>query len=293
MAVWSGTRRPSDALTGEFVAEYWSAKVVEAVKSNLVIANLVDTKYQPDLVKGDTLHIPVTSTLTAADVSIAADWGATDLANMNTSFSDTALELFIDTWKEVPCQIDDMSARQAIFDPESRMAERAGYTMAKAIDTYIGDLWKGTGLTAYSGDVDGQTFSDDIMIALMETLDEADVPRDKRSLIIDPSTIADIYKIDKFVHASYVNKGPIATGNIGQIYGVPVYVTTNLPDHTTGHYGVLMHRDAIAFVMQSKPTIEKTRWAQRHSNVVNVSAAWGGIVARSTFGVYFSTRYKA
>lgn len=289
MTDWPGSggdtgRYPSYAEDYEFIPEMYSARVIKATRENLVCANLVDLTFRDQLRKGDVLKIPVGSSLVAGDVDPSEDYGG----NMNTTWGTNDVTITIDEWKECPVQIDDATAMQSHIDLLAKMADRAGFEIAKAIDTNVNS--KFSGLTATNIGSDGQTFTDDIMIALMEQLDEADVPRIGRSLVIDPSTIADIYKIDKFVHSDYINKGAVATGNIGQMYGVPVYVTNNLTEYDVGSYGVLLHKEAIGLVLQSQPKIEKGRWMQRHSDVVNVTAIWGCDVLRPTFGAPFYTR---
>lgn len=287
MADFPTSRYPSSAEAYEFIKENWSAKVILAVQSSLVCANLVTRKYEDDLAMGDKVWIPVGSGLTAAAVDIASDFGG----NMNTDFGATVESITVDKWYEVPVQIDDGTKRQThIKNLVPILASRAGYELAKIIDTDVNTLF--SSLTSTWAGSDGQTFTDDLVIDLMEGLDEADVPRAGRVLVIDPSTIADIYKIDKFVHRDYGAGSVAQTGNIGRIYGMPVYVTNNLVAATTGAYGAMFHPDCIGLVMQNAPTIENMRWGQRHSDVVNITAMWGVDVIQATFGAYFYTRKK-
>ena len=65
---WPTDRRPSDALTGELVPEIWSAKFIEHVMAFLPCADVVNTEWRSQLSKGDVLHIPVMTTLTASVV---------------------------------------------------------------------------------------------------------------------------------------------------------------------------------------------------------------------------------
>jgi len=285
MTDFPSSRYPSSAESYEFIKENWSAKIILAVTNSLVCANLVTRKYQDDLTLGDKVWIPVGSNLTAGDVDVTSDYGG----NMNSDFGDTVESITIDTWKEVPVQIDDGTKRQThIRDLEQILGTRAGYELAKAIDTAVNALF--SSLTSTWAGSDGQAFTDDLVINLKEGLDEADVPAEGRVIVVDPSVVADIYKIDKFVHASYGAGSVAQTGNIGKLYGMPVYVTNNLTAASTGAYGAMFHPDCIGLCMQKTPTVESNRWAARHSDVINVSAMWGVDVVRSAFGAYFFTR---
>lgn len=259
------------------------------MKMKLVCANLVNTSYKADLKLGDKVNIPVMSALTAAAVDVTTTGVIT---NLNTSIGTTAESITINKWYECPVQIDDSVRLQTMVgDMAEICARNAAYQVAKQVDTEINTLFENlSGDSVYGSD--GQTFTDDIMIALMETLDKSDVDRDNRSLIIDPSTIADIYKIDKFVRLDYQKTPVVATGNIGQMYGVPVYVTNNLEDATTGSYGALLHRDAIGLVIQEGPTVRRWREETRHSTIINVDTVWGCAEIRDDHGKAFYTRSK-
>lgn len=283
MADFPTSRYPSSAEAYEFIPQQWSAKVIEAVKSNLVCVNVVDTSWKSQLVKGDKVWIPVGSALTAGHVDVTADMGG----NMNTDWGTTAVYITIDKWDECPVQIDDGTKLQTqVNDLVGRLGKRAGYEVAKAIDTDVNGLF--SSLTSTWAGSDGQDFTDDLCISLMEGLDEADVPRTSRAFVVDPSVIADMYKIDKFVHRDY---NQTLTGEIGKTpYGDTIFITNNLSNTTTGNYCVYIHKEAIGVVLQESPKIDNFRWDLRHSDVVNVHSLWGSDVLRSSFGAYFYSR---
>jgi len=287
---WPADRRPDDALTGEFVKEVWSAKVIDHVRSNLCSMKVVNTNFRDQMAMGDKLWIPVMTELTATTVDVTT---AGVFTNMNTTAGTTAEFVTIDHWQEAPVQIDDSVKRQSqVGSLLEKMADNAAYALEKAIDAEVHALYSGLGGGTYAN-ADGDTFTDDTLISLMETLDEADVPRDNRSLVGDPSMLADCYKIDKFMTYDY-SKNPIGTQGAyrGTVvaYNLPIYITNHLTGATTGNYGCLLHRDAIGLIIQSMPDVEKWRAPDRHSDIVNVSAMWGEDELRDTFGKAFYTR---
>ncbi|KKM94031.1 hypothetical protein LCGC14_1202490 [marine sediment metagenome] len=284
---WPTDRRPDDALTGELVPEVWSTRIINHVRANLVAAQVVNTGWKDQLVMGDKVNIAVAAALTAGDVDVTTT-GV--LTNMNTTFGTTAESITIDSWKEVPVQIDDsVKVQSHIGNILGIMADNAAFALEKIIDLNVGALYSALNGGTVQGS-DGQTFSDDILIAMHETLDEADVPKPGRSLVGDPSTEADIRKIDKFVRLDFQDGRVVTTGQLGTLYGTPVFMTNNLTAATTGNYGVLMHRDAIGLVIQDGPTVEPWREHKRHSDIINVSAMYGVDEVRDTFGVPFYTR---
>lgn len=280
------TSRPSDAQSHEFIPDLWSSRVIDIVRRNLVAMNVVDMSWRNDLFKGALVTIPVMTSMSTHDVDPTS---TASIVSPNTTFGTTAKTITIDYWKESVVQIDDLVKIQTqVSDLLGKAASNAAYELAKDVDTDVNLLYNDLGSTVYGAD--GQTFTDDIMIALMEYLDENDVPRENRSLVIDPATIADIYKIDKFVHLDYQKVAVIPTGNIGQIYGVPVYVTNNLEATTVGSYGCLLHKEAIALVMQQTLAVEKWRMPAAASDAIAVRSLWGCDVLRPTFGKCFYTR---
>ena len=283
-------RMPVLAETGEFIPVLYSTKVINHVRSNLVAVQVCNTTWKAQLQKGDQLQIPIMTTTAATDVDPQTSFLAAADAK---AWSTTPGTINIEYWKENPIMIDDSTAGQThITNLMDIMAGNAAYGLEKAIDTTVNTLFQG--LTATWAGADGQTFTDAIFIDLMEGLDEADVPRRDRSLVGDPSMVADIYKIDKFMSYDY-SKRPFETeGFVGMLpaYNVPVFISNNLSSTTTGAYGALLHRDAIGVVIQSDLKVERFRVPWQHADGVNVSAYYGCAVLRATFGVEFFTRKK-
>jgi len=184
-------------------------------------------------------------------------------------------------------EIGETPLQTQVKDLLQRMAARSGYEIAEDIDTEVNGQF--SSLTASWAGSDGQTFTDDLLIDLMEGLDEANVPREDRSLIIDPSVRADMFRIDKFVHKDY---NMTLTGEIGMTpYGDRILVTNNLTaTGTTGSYGAYLHRNAIGAVIQMPPKVVYFRDEAYASDVVNTRAIFGADVIRSTFGAYYYTR---
>ena len=81
---------------------------------------------------------------------------------------------------------------------------------------------------------------------------------DNRSLIVPPVAANDMLGINRFTEQQYIGSGDaIKTGKIGQIYGVDVYISSNVPTasdstapYNTDRVGVLMHKDAFVLAEQ-------------------------------------------
>ena len=285
MAAFPSSRYPATAETYEQIKESWSAKVIEAVKNNLVCVGAFDTTWKSELAKGDILHIPVGSSLTAYAVDVTSDYGG----GINTDWGATAETITVDSWYACPVQVDDGTAAQTqITDIVNRLSVRAAYEINAVIDRDVNALY--SSLTSTWAGSDGQDFTDDLCIELMEGLDEAGVPRQGRKHITDPSGIADMYKIDKFINRDY---NRTLSGEMGSTpYGDPILVTNNLTASTTGAGAMYAHTSAIGIVIQSRFPTDVYPWKERYSHVIDSQAIWGCDVVRSTFGAYYYTRKK-
>ena len=115
-------------------------------------------------------------------------------------------------------------------------------------------------------------------------------------LIMSVPQIAAIMKIDKFVKADFlgqydqatpVKKGPNSRYLWGQIYGVPVYYSTNVPTTAgtpTQYHNVLIHKDAWALALQQAPRLQAQYWLPSLAWKVVVDAIYGVVTLRGGFG---------
>ncbi len=280
-------RTPTTAATNYFVPTIYANRVIDSMKMELVAWDAIDSSWKTNLVKGNVLNIPVLNTVVASEVVVGTKGSA--LNPMNT----TGVQLTIDQWWQAPVDIDYMTLEQTGVDAEGIAANAAAYSIRVKIDSTVCALFSSLGGYSTSGyGSDGQVLDDDILLYLKETLDEADVPMDNnRSLLLDPSGLVDMLKIDKFVAANYVNIGAVANGVIGKspIYGCTVRVTNNLTAATTGSYGCMLHKQAIAGASQIDKAWTK-EFEELHQRRYHAEALWGVIEARDTFGVPFFTR---
>lgn len=278
-------RIPAGLDTNKFIPELFSKNVLMALKSNLVVVPAVNHSYEAELSMGDTLYINRSQTATATEVTAGTEGVQSDPTT-------TAVTLTIDKWYEAPVTIDYMSRRQSHIDLVSMAETESAYAISKKIDSTLCDLFSSLNGGTVRG-ADGSAWTDDILIAAVEEVDEADVDEKDRVWIGDPSTRADIMKIDKFVKADYFAGDAIPTGQFRKdIYGAPLYITNNLTavSSGTGSYGVYMHRDALAIAIQENLNVDRVEQPLKHQIVINTDALWGVVELRDTAGVPIYTR---
>jgi len=249
-----------------FIPELWSDEVIAAYKKSLVLANLVQ-KMPMTGKKGDTMHIPK-PTRGAANAKTAAD---TVTIQQNTN---DELVITIDSHFEYSRLIEDITDVQAFDSLRRFYTEDAGYALGLKVDQDLFALGKSLGdgdgsswvhsaayqfnastgaAEAYDADGAGDVgaFNDKGFRDLIQALDDENVPMDGRCLVIPPSAVNEIRGIDRYNSADFVDGRSVQNGQIGTLYGIDVYVSTNAPVMETGvKAGLLMHKDAFVLCEQ-------------------------------------------
>jgi hypothetical protein len=246
-----------------FIPEIWSDEVIAAYKSNLVMANLVK-KMSMTGKKGDTIHVPK-PTRGSANAKVAE----TAVTIQNSVESEVLIN--INKHFEFSRLIEDITEVQALASLRQFYTGDAGYGLAKQVDNDLFTLAKSFGngdgssyvnsasfqINTTSGlleafDADGAAdvgdFSDDVFRALIQKMDDADVPMDGRSFVVPPSLRNAIMGIDRYTSTDFVNGKSVETGKIGNLYGVDIFVSSNVPViDTTGGASIrgaqLIHKD--------------------------------------------------
>ena len=274
----------AELISRKFVPEIFSKDVLMHVMSNLVVANAFTHKYQKDLRKGTKVWIPVMTEGTATEVTPGTEPTYQDA-------STTAASVTIDKWYYHAVPISPLGQIEDAADYLGNAAKSSAYIILKAIDTEVGALISTLDTSTVYG-ADGQSFTDDIFVDLVEDLDSIDIPPDGRFIIGDPSTKADMLRIDKFVRGDYINGQPTSNGKFGMLYGANVLITNNLTATTIGNYGVYSHPEAIAVAIQKNMGAKLHDLTWKFLTTIVTDAAWGSDVIRTTFGKAFYTRSK-
>jgi N4-gp56 family major capsid protein len=257
-----------------FIPEIWSDEVIASYQKNLVLANLVK-KLSMTGKKGDTLHIPKP---VRGDAHAKAEGTAVTVQNA----TEGEVQVTIDKHFEYSRLIEDITETQALSSLRQFYTGDAGYALAKQVDSdlfalgkqfgnnggnYIGtgsQFIDGTnGLTQYAADtVNGATdvFTDAGFRALIQKMDDADVPMDNRCLVVPPSLRNAIMGIDRYSSSDFVDGRVVNNGQIGNLYGIDVFVSSNCPvveaagDNTASAVdlkgAMLFHKDAMVLAEQ-------------------------------------------
>jgi N4-gp56 family major capsid protein len=260
---------PSNSVTtttaANFIPEIWSDEIIAAYKKNLVLANLV-MKMNFKGKKGDTVHIPA-PTRGSASAKVATD------AVTLIAATESEVQVSINKHYEYSRLIEDIVEAQALNSMRSFYTSDAGYALAKQVDTDLVQLGRsanggtagaaayaaayigGDGTTAYVAANNNESALTDASIRrTIQRLDDNDTPMDNRFFIIPPSSRNTLMGLARYTEQAFVGNGnAIRTGEIGNLYGIPVFTSSNA-DTTSGSGAarvcLMGHKDAMVLVEQ-------------------------------------------
>jgi hypothetical protein len=242
--------------TGAFIPEIWSDEILASYEHSLVMKPLVKSLKVAGK-KGDTVHVPM---------PMRGDANEKVAEQAVTLIAETAGDklIRIDQHWEYSRLIEDIVGVQALSSLRKFYTQDAGYALAKKVDSDLiacaVEYWTNQimSVAGSPGDsvnpwVDGsaEDFSDQAFRDALQILDDNDVPMDNRKMVIPPAARNQIMGIDRYVSSDFVNGRGVVNGKIGELYGVDIYVSTNLPSSAQGDKPCLLfHTDALVIAEQ-------------------------------------------
>ena len=268
--------------------EIWGAKLNDFYRAKLVCANHFEDLSDEVADGGDIVYIPNISQMTAADKNYLSE------VTLNEQTAAT-ITLTIDTWKEVSFLLPDRTkaAMKRSYRMQERWMKNAGYTVANTLESAIIVLFNSFSQTV--GD-SSHSFNDSSIRTTIAYLDAADVPMEDRAFFLHPNVLwTQVMGINKFSLLTNTDGAdPVKKGAIGSLYGIPVFVTSQL-GVTLGHRnGALAHSDAINYAtanIAGGKTPDKVRlqvdYQQNYlGTLVSADIIFGVIENRDTSGVW-------
>lgn len=249
----TGTTENIDATTAaNFVPELWSRKLLPAREAALLFADLVDRDYEADVQSfGDTIHVTSVTNLTAQSKDTSAN-----AATIFETQTESATSITIGTWHYSAVSLETATARQVNRDLLETYAPKQGFALGLAIDDVLAGL-----VDDFSNNVGtlavALTYED--VLRAQQYLDDADAPQDGRVIVVSPGQKRGFMTLDHFIAAEYrtvQGERPLSQKDaLGSWLGDPVFVSSNVEGtNSAGHDNGYFQREAIALVVQMKPT---------------------------------------
>lgn len=293
-----------------FIQELWSDEVIAVYKANTVMVPLIYSMPFSG-VKGDTVHVPKPSR-----GSVTAKTAGTGVTiNVETA---GVFNLVINQHFEYSRLIEDIAKIQAKDSMRAFYTDDAGYAHALSLDSAIhtqaatlagpsatptvaGTAYSeavigGDGTTAWvqTGSGNGSALTDAGIRRAIQYLDDNNVPARMRALIVPPVEKRRLLGLARFTEQAFVGEtgssNSIRNGLIGDIYGLPVYVSTNVPtvdssDCTSYRPVLLLQREAMVIAEQLAPRAQQQYKQEFLADLFTVDTIYGLGTPRPENGV--------
>ena len=241
------------------VPELWAKELQENRVNNLVMWALIDGRYTSEISqKGDTLHINFMDEITDDTSSNTAVSGLT-IDGLDTD----QVDLLIDRYIRKVLGVQDVLKAQSAYEFRAPYTARLGRYLDRALDEEV--MRKAVAGAGSTVTVTGNTnttlaFAD--VVKACATLDAANVPQEGRSLVINGYGLGDLRQVPEFTAFKETGEAGLvktATGLVGEIYGIKVYVTNAVTTASSAYNFLLIQKSAIIGATQSVPSFEADR----------------------------------
>jgi hypothetical protein len=202
-----------------FIPTVWSRALLTEFRKQFVFGSLVNRNYEGEIRDaGDSVKIT-----TPQAVTVSAYAGSVSYESP-TSTSQT---LLIDQDQYWAFSLDDVDQAQANVSTMAAYMEESAVALADVVDQDLAGLYTDAGLAPIALDLGTDDFYAAMTVAGQQ-LDEANVPRTGRWVIVTPKGYADLLTNTNFIHATTSGDSVLMSGVLGSISGFRVMMSNNI-----------------------------------------------------------------
>lgn len=206
-----------------FIPKVWAARLLEHYTRQLVVGNLLNRNYEGEISQfGDTVHIN-----SLDDITVKAYTPNTDI-DAPEQLNTTDQTLVINHGAYFNFYIDDVDRVQARGDLMDAAMSNASNKLAQDTEDYIISVLRDGATAGGSGAVDAQNVYETI-VAIKTKMDNANVPRAGRKLVVPPSVEGYLLLDDRFVKGTK-GEDRLTEGFVARAVGFDIYMSTGLED---------------------------------------------------------------
>lgn len=238
-------------------SDVMSVMVEETLRKSLVLGSVVNTSYQGVISgAGDSVLIPVIGDVSIVDhtVNDTITYEALDAANA---------KLVIDQQKRFAFAVDDVDSRQAIVNVAALYADRAAYLLRDTSDQFIAAMHGDAGASGTLGttttpltvtaaaSTGGNVSAYECLTRMHQALDNKNVPREGRWLVVPPWFIAKLTLAGLLTVPGTSDQEAAVNGRVGYRMGFDIRVSNNIVNASgTGSKIMAGTNSAITFASQ-------------------------------------------
>ena len=241
----------------KFIPELWREAILDYAERSFRIRNQV-TNVSDLASGGDTIHVPRVSEETAAAKS--ADTAVTYSAN-----TDGEASISINQHAYEAKRIEDIVRVQSSYDLFSLYAKSMGYGLAKKVENYLAvDIIQAATANDVTLSSDNTFTTALVRSGLQKLLDiGVDYTDGETVMYASPAGYMSLMSLGDFT--DYQERGPEASGvgpnisgQLGRIYGMPVFTSTDWDDDggTGDETASIFTKDSVLFAMQMEPRVQ-------------------------------------
>lgn len=265
-----------------FIPEVWSARLLDALRKELVYANLFNRDYEGDITAfGDTVHITSVGDVTVKEYTRNED--IDDPEELST----TDQTLLIDQGDYYNYGVDDVDKAQARDGGAliTSAGTSAAYGLADKVDKYCAGLLVAAG-TIKIGSSSDPVYVDadsayDYLVEMAVQMDKANVPKSGRNIVLPPEFEGYMLLDPRFASAQGSNaEGRLVNGIVARAAGFDIYTSNNVPNTSGAKYKVTAFNSmAATFANQLLETVAY-RPEKRFGDAVKGLHVYGAKVTR-------------
>ncbi len=252
-----------------FIPSVWSARLLENLNDAHVYASLCNRDYEGEISGyGDTVKINSIGRVTVDNYTKNTDMSAAE------TLTDAQTTLVIDKAKYFNFQVDDIDKVQTKPKVMDAAMRDAAWGLADATDALLAALHSSTpagnkigadGSTAKLGLVlTAGSAMYDYLVDLATILDENNVPRQNRWVVVPPWAHGVMLKDSRFINSTDAGNALRTNGLVGRAAGFTVYMSNNVTNDAqtvptyrvmAGYTGTISYAEQIASVEAYRPQL--------------------------------------
>ena len=222
-----------------FIPQIWSARLLEHLRKNLVVANLFNRNYEGEIQQmGDTVHINQ-----LAEIAVKSYTANVDIADPD-QLSTAKQSLIIDQGDYFNFYLNDVDRAQARANLMDAAMQSASYGLSDNLDKYLagllaeGELVDGLGTDEAPLYVNAST-AYELVVKMKVALDKANVPSQGRYLLMPPDFEGMMLLDQRFAGGMGTrNEERLVNGLVARAAGFDIYISNNVKNTEGEKYKV-------------------------------------------------------
>ena len=224
-----------------FIPEIWNARLLNALRADLVYTNLFNRNYEGEIRQaGDTVHINTITDITIKDYTRNTD---IDNPEQLTTADQT---LVVDQAKYYNFYLNDVDKAQAMPGLIDAAMVSASHGLAESVDKYLagllaaasGTITTGLGSTSSPLTVTAQS-AYELLVDMKTAMDKANVPKMGRKVVLPPEFEGFMLKDARFAANGGKGENRLENGAVARAAGFDIYISNNVPNTSGAKYKVI------------------------------------------------------